>query len=566
MEQGKRMKFRNFGVMIILSFTSLLAWSGNGVGNGGDAVVCYTSPSRNVISSIEMFDYWEMNKILPQAGGLNLGGSKLSVRQKIELAISRLRNFDPELADGVQKYALPMETHIASYLVTAYQLPEIDDVNPRALPTGNCFIEQYAIQWREPVSGQRRFAIAAKFYNVANNDAKAGIILHEAIYKWAIQNGHNDSDGTRYINFVISSTLLDASTTYETYARYLGNANFVDTKCQMVDIPSIGSILAYKDKNQYVLCASKKLSFPKMKITPFRNSIVGYISSEKEWVLAITFNTILSRPDRTNTWLETRLWGKKADDTRSDYGKFRFAKEGYVKKSSSVALAEGAPELDLYIEYMGQKIPTQLWDSEFDSNGDFFKTTLYKDPSVPVYFGTQLLDLSEGPFELDKNGNLLRFTLNSPADFKVPGLNRTVSALGMIQLNTQGEIYWGDLETPIYKTIHGKTIELRDARFNEIGQIDAGGFMFEFTTFDYLGKRLVGDITIRDGLGIKKVCSQIDPNLERVYGYVLSSVVEFIAAPEEFLDAKTGALVFKTDEEVRVVTKISCGGSFYVDL
>ena len=153
---------------LVLALATLLMGSSvfaHGMGNGGDAVVCYTNVTRSTITSVRMFDYWEQEQVL-NYGTVDLGSPQLSIQDKIDIATQSLSKFEPQLAEDIKKMALNLANNIQSYLVTSYELPEIDDANPRAVPTEpNCFIEQYAVQYKDLTTGQRRFSIAAKFYN-----------------------------------------------------------------------------------------------------------------------------------------------------------------------------------------------------------------------------------------------------------------------------------------------------------------------------------------------------------------------------------------------------------------
>ncbi len=226
-------------VLIVSLFLAvgLTAQAGPITSGGGDAVVCYTDSTRATITSVQMFDYWEQHQVLSYPGGINLGASTLTVQQKIELATDRIKRIDPDLADKIKTVALSMANNISYYVVTSYQLPEINDANPKAIPSQpNCFIEQYAVQYKDLVSGQRRFFIADKFYNFAgtSNNDKAGILLHEAIYRIAILNGATNSDGVRYFNYaMVTSKIADIELDrIDKYIKVLDDSNMNFRNCR----------------------------------------------------------------------------------------------------------------------------------------------------------------------------------------------------------------------------------------------------------------------------------------------------------------------------------------------
>ena len=231
-------------IKILLSMCAFL-WTGmvfavgSGAGNGGDAVVCYSDSTRQVIQSVQMFDYWEQEQVVHLPDGIQLGAVNASLQEKIDISINRLGYFNTTLADQIRPVAMSIANNINSFLVTSYQLPDINDANPRAIPSApNCFIEQFAVQWKEPTTGQRKFAIAAKFFNFTgtSNDTKVGIILHEAYYRYALQNGVNDSDGTRYLNYVLATNYLNDHDLVK-YSDLLNDSKYNFNKCTLQTLP-----------------------------------------------------------------------------------------------------------------------------------------------------------------------------------------------------------------------------------------------------------------------------------------------------------------------------------------
>ncbi len=230
-------------ILFLTTLTLLLisnfcfAKAGSETGNGGDAVICYTDATRKNIKSVQMFDYWEQQQV-EQFGPIELGAESLTVQQKIEIATERIAKFDPTLASEIKKTALNLANNIQKYIVTNYILPDIEDAHPKVIPTqANCYIEQFAVQYKDLQTGQRRFAISDKFYNDINatNDTRAGIILHEAIYRYAILQNPliTNSDGIRYFNYVIASEKIGNMTLDELpdYINFLKKSGINFLKC-----------------------------------------------------------------------------------------------------------------------------------------------------------------------------------------------------------------------------------------------------------------------------------------------------------------------------------------------
>jgi hypothetical protein len=254
----KTIKLLSFLIITISANISLAQKGGGyGMGNGGDAVVCYTDSTRSVITSVQMFDYWEQEQVMP-FGKVDLGASNLSVQDKIEIVSNRISKFDPELADKIKFQALNLANNIQNYLVTSYQLPDIDDMTPQVVPTKpNCFIEQYGVQYKDLVTGQKRFYIADKFYNFPgiNNDDKAGLLLHEAIYRFAIlqRPSLDNSDGVRYFNYVAGSKKIDSMTLDDVkiYDSFIYTSNLRNKLCSISFSNKVpGQYLVYDEYNK----------------------------------------------------------------------------------------------------------------------------------------------------------------------------------------------------------------------------------------------------------------------------------------------------------------------------
>ena len=92
-------------ILTLITLTSLNLISGkkafaagHDVRNGGAAVVCYSSDKIS-LNSVELFDYWEMKKILNTTQEVDLGPDSLSVEEKIRMFTKRLEYVDPVRAE-----------------------------------------------------------------------------------------------------------------------------------------------------------------------------------------------------------------------------------------------------------------------------------------------------------------------------------------------------------------------------------------------------------------------------------------------------------------------------------
>jgi hypothetical protein len=69
----------------------------------------------------------------------------------------------------------------------------------------NCELKQIAIQIRNPDLFDKRYVINQDLWNSLDTDNQAALVLHEIIYRMAIEQGASDSVGARLINSLIFS-------------------------------------------------------------------------------------------------------------------------------------------------------------------------------------------------------------------------------------------------------------------------------------------------------------------------------------------------------------------------
>jgi hypothetical protein len=215
--------------LFLIGSSALAQGRGGRVGNGGDAVVCYSNSSKTMITSIDLLDYWEQ-----KTKEINFGYDAFTVDQNIKLFIQRLSSIDPMLAQSTATIANSIAANINLFLKNQNDLPEIEDANPQTIPSEkNCYIEQFAIQWRNLMTQERRFYISERLYNDSktSNVTRAGLILHEALYRQAVLNGAENSDGVRAFNYAVASDLVNHSS-LDNYFYFLSAADLNLQKCR----------------------------------------------------------------------------------------------------------------------------------------------------------------------------------------------------------------------------------------------------------------------------------------------------------------------------------------------
>lgn len=184
------------GIFVFLLAQNLFA---NDKGNGGDGVVCYNE--QHQITSVEMFDHFEARTRYQTPINLAFAGS--TYLEKVNFLIDRVQGIEPQR--GLQLREELNHFIGSSNFADGIELPDVPDQGSILLPDG-CHIEQLAIQ-KEPTFPEEKFyTIDNKLWLKLSEDGKAGLVLHEIIYRLAIREGkQQDSVTSRYYNIRISS-------------------------------------------------------------------------------------------------------------------------------------------------------------------------------------------------------------------------------------------------------------------------------------------------------------------------------------------------------------------------
>ena len=123
-------------LVLILVATSVLAKSGNEVGNGGDVVTCL---SLKNIESVQLFDFFEFSN---RKDGI-IKESKESKDQIMMSIITQLKIHDDKLAQLLMNRSKEFLNNVQ--FVTSGTLVNINDSDNLITPIEKCKIEQVAI-------------------------------------------------------------------------------------------------------------------------------------------------------------------------------------------------------------------------------------------------------------------------------------------------------------------------------------------------------------------------------------------------------------------------------------
>ncbi len=182
-------------LLILLIFSSVLhaqpntlMTNGNGVGNGGDVVLCK--------DSIELLDFVEAK----------MKGDKLSLsdsteyKTQVKKVIDRLKSLDEKLFKQYSKVLLNIHERI-NFIPNA-SFRDVPDSLEIAIPK-DCRVEQVAIQRVE--KNRNIISISQDLWAKMSSSSKAGLVLHEIIYEHFVLMGEKNSIKVRAFNAFLNS-------------------------------------------------------------------------------------------------------------------------------------------------------------------------------------------------------------------------------------------------------------------------------------------------------------------------------------------------------------------------
>jgi hypothetical protein len=173
---------------------------GDEVGNGGNALLCLQPDGK---TTTRFFDYYEASVLNPGIKP-DLGASGLSVMEKVDVVLQRMKTVSPQRAAKYRQFILSIFTD--DHFVND-ELVQVDDSNNPIMPA-NCRLQQLALHLNPKFDLYKKTVLFDKnLFEKLSNDDKAGILLHEAVYNELILLGKTgDSSGVRFLTAVFSSS------------------------------------------------------------------------------------------------------------------------------------------------------------------------------------------------------------------------------------------------------------------------------------------------------------------------------------------------------------------------
>jgi hypothetical protein len=178
---------------------SALTLDGHENGNGGDIVLCGGSTP-----SAELLDFFEARVL--RGITVKLGGADQSVEQKINLMIDRAAQFDSFRVEKLKKGLDFFWKN--SQFVRGLEFVDVPDSGHIGLPP-HCSIAQIAVQRLPPFPEEKYFIINQDLWDLLSNDGKAGLIMHEILFKEMLSLGQSNSKRARYFNSLLASDAFE---------------------------------------------------------------------------------------------------------------------------------------------------------------------------------------------------------------------------------------------------------------------------------------------------------------------------------------------------------------------
>lgn len=176
----------------------LMGFSEWRIGNGGDVILC---PGKD--RPMELLDYYEGQVHHEQT--LVFTYQEKSVDEALEPILLQLARVSPLRAQIYRQ-------RIAQFFSEAKFLKgqSFEDVPDSLHPTKphGCELVQAIIQKSDELPGQKRYLVNDDLWQQLDIVTQAGLILHEVVYREAIEDGHKNSIPTRFLTSFLSSTLM----------------------------------------------------------------------------------------------------------------------------------------------------------------------------------------------------------------------------------------------------------------------------------------------------------------------------------------------------------------------
>jgi hypothetical protein len=349
------------GSFFFILFHAVQNFAGNEKGNGGYAVLCAQPPEN--YKNAELLDFTE-GRILRDLI-YNIGSENMTYIEKVNWLINRLANISPNRAEMYRDWFSRFNEE--SKFLKNIELGDIGDSDHIATPVG-CNIKPTINQKTPRIPGEKRYIINQDIWEQLDESNKAGLILHELIYRELPQPS---SIKVRYYNSIIASTIIEQFTIQQLIQLH------IDSDILSLDIQNINVDLSFP----IVFFENQKLK----KATPVPGSSIVF-RNEK-----LTFNPYVSM--NKERWPNVELY---------DNGQIK----SFVPKER-VQFVEAGMQFQINAF---DEIPLQLWpDGHFrEGTTDLDSSLLFDNPFCKLEIGLNGINhnLVSPHIRFDEHGNL----------------------------------------------------------------------------------------------------------------------------------------------------------------
>jgi hypothetical protein len=206
-----------FKIIAVIFLFPVMAFAmdfGGDVSGGGYVIVC-KDPATGV-ETTELLDYFEARYTLKDYQLMNLAEIKGNTSFDKARFIIKDRlyayttQFSKKLIDTISAFEKNEMNFIKRGVIT-----DIDDARTPIDPDSNCYKSQIAVQFKNPAPRQYRVLVDNKAWNELDERTKIGLLIHEALYKIALEQGHTNSNKVRMISAVLVSIDFDPIEIFE---------------------------------------------------------------------------------------------------------------------------------------------------------------------------------------------------------------------------------------------------------------------------------------------------------------------------------------------------------------
>ena len=202
------MKNKLILALLSLSAVTLNSYAGDKILNGGNVIVC--KDAAGATTSVELLDYYEL-KLKNQ--NLQLNNSLTDYK---EVLLERFKDWEQIAPKRIEQYTQWLQLfEEEAGIYPNVVIPDILDTGSIVIPRG-CELTPAAFQRRDEdiFPGEKRYVINKDLWDLMSPVQKAGLVLHELIYREAIKSRHETSLPTRIFNGYLASEKVPTTEIY----------------------------------------------------------------------------------------------------------------------------------------------------------------------------------------------------------------------------------------------------------------------------------------------------------------------------------------------------------------